>query len=344
MDAHQIEPKERSILIVDDNPQNIQLVASHLKEEGYRISFSQSGKDALQKVQNAAFDLILLDIMMPEMDGYEACTRIKEVPEYKDAPIIFLTAKIDKESIVKGFEVGAVDYVVKPFHAAELLARIRTHLNLKSYREKLEEMNIELNKEVLKSMQIQEELENSKAELEEMNRRLYEKATKDSLTGLFNRRKMADLIEYEYDRSIRNQLPFSIIITDIDHFKKVNDTYGHDCGDIVLEEISQILMSLIRKQDQVSRWGGEEFLLLLPETGTDGALTLAEKIRTQIQESTFTCGDTTINVTMTFGVSSFAKEKSDKIVIKEADIALYQGKNTGRNKSVAYSPEFENAE
>ena len=336
MENHHIDPHNRSILIVDDNPQNIQLVASHLKEEGYRISFSQSGQDVLKKIENATFDLILLDIMMPEMDGFEICTRVKQHLEYREVPVIFLTAKIDKDSIVKGFEVGAVDYIVKPFHGAELLARIRTHLELKAYREKVEEINIQLNKEILNGIKMQEELEASKKELEEMNRRLYEKATKDALTGLFNRRKMTDLIEYEYDRSLRTQLPFSIIITDIDHFKNVNDTNGHDCGDQVLEEVAQVLKSMTRKQDQVSRWGGEEFLLLLPDTDTDGALTLAEKIRKKIEQNSCFCGKTEVKITMTFGLSCFGEDKSDKKVIKEADLALYEGKNSGRNRCVAY--------
>ena len=336
MEEQHIDPHERSILIVDDNPQNIQLVASHLKQEGYRISFSQSGQDVLQKIENASFDLILLDIMMPEMDGFEICTRVRKHPAYREVPIIFLTAKIDKASIVKGFEVGAVDYIVKPFHGAELLARIRTHLELKAYREKVEQINIQLNKEILNGIKMQEELEASKAELEEMNRRLYDRATKDVLTSLYNRRKMTDLIEYEYDRALRNRLPFSIIITDIDHFKKVNDTYGHDCGDEVLKEIAQTLMSLIRKQDQVGRWGGEEFLLLLPETDTKGALTLAEKIRSEIEQSSYHCSKTELKLTMTFGISSFSDEKTDKTVIKEADLALYDGKNNGRNRCIAY--------
>ncbi|MFW5710480.1 MAG: diguanylate cyclase [Spirochaetota bacterium] len=337
MENHHINPHNRSILIVDDNAQNIQLVASHLKKEGYQISFSQTGRDVLNKIENASFDLILLDIMMPEMDGFEICTRVREHPEYKEVPIIFLTAKIDKESIVKGFEVGAVDYILKPFHGAELLARIRTHLELKAYREKVEEINIQLNKEILKGIKMQEELEASKVELVEMNRKLYEKATKDALTGLFNRRKMTDLIEYEYDRALRNQFPFSVIITDIDYFKAANDTYGHDCGDEILQEVSQILTSMTRKQDQVSRWGGEEFLLLLPETDTEGALTLAEKIRTKIEQSSYFCGKNELSITMTFGISCFTDGKTDKTVIKEADTALYHGKNSGRNRCVVYS-------
>src|SRR6056297_2516492 len=172
--------KEKLILIVDDNPQNIQLVATYLiTEEHYRISFSQSGTDALDKVKNADFDLILLDIMMPGMDGYETCRRIHDLPGLRETPVIFLTAKIDKDSIVKGFEAGAVDYVAKPFYGAELLARIRTHLRIKAFQEQQEEINARINRELLKSMQMAEELEKAQEELQNVNRQLYERATKD---------------------------------------------------------------------------------------------------------------------------------------------------------------------
>ncbi|MFO7731504.1 MAG: diguanylate cyclase [Spirochaetia bacterium] len=340
MKNQHVNPHNRSILIVDDNSLNMQLVNSHLKREGYHSTFSYSGKDALEKVRDTIFDLVLLDVMMPEMDGFETCKRILELPEYKEVPIIFLTAKVDTESIAKGFEVGAVDYIRKPFDGTELLARIGTHLELKAYREKLEKINIELNKEVLKGMQMQDELQTSQDQLEKMNRLLYEKASKDALTGLFNRRKMSDLIEYEYDRSLRTQQFFSIVITDIDHFKRVNDNFGHDCGDNVLKEIASILNSLVRNQDRVARWGGEEFLLLLPDTDIEGALFLAEKIRKNIADGSYSCEEHQLQITMTFGVSSFAENKTDKMVIKEADIALYEGKNSGRNRSIPFSPDL----
>lgn len=332
-----MEQGNKSILIVDDNPQNIQLVASHLKEHNYRISFSQSGRDALDKVQNASFDLILLDIMMPEMDGYQTCRQIRELPEYHEVPVIFLTAKIDKASIVKGFEVGAVDYIVKPFHGAELLARIRTHLELQSYRQKLEEINIHLNKEVLRGIKMEQELRDSKEEIEKINRQLYKKTTEDALTGLLTRRKMMDFIEYEYERSQRTHNSFSVILADIDFFKKVNDTYGHDCGDVVLQNVARSLLSHVRKQDQVARWGGEEFLILLPETDSEGALVLAEKIRESIGVEIHRCSKTEVQISMTFGISSFADGIDIDLLIKHADLALYSGKNGGRNRCVAYT-------
>ncbi len=333
--------KKRTILVVDDNPQNIQLVAGHLKERGYRIAFSQSGSDALDKVENTHFDLILLDIMMPEMDGLELCRRIKEKPEYREIPIIFLTAKTDKESIVHGFEVGAVDYVVKPFFGAELLARVHTHLKIKAFQEQLEEINTEMNRELLKSMELAEDLTKTKEELQAVNRQLYERATKDPLTGLFNRRKMIDSLEYEKERTNRGESCYAIIICDIDHFKSVNDTYGHDCGDEILTQVASLFGETIRKQDQLARWGGEEFLILLPETGEEGALTLAEKIRRSIEEGEYSCPDHSIKLTMTFGIGVCEGEKDPDRCIKEADLALYHGKTGGRNRSVAFRAEFE---
>lgn len=330
-------PEEKSILIVDDNPQNIQLVATHLKTENYRISFAQSGMDALEKIRNAPFDLVLLDIMMPEMDGYETCRRIHEMPESRETPVIFITAKIDKDSIVRGFEAGAVDYIMKPFHSAELLVRIRTHLELKSYRDRLEEINIDLNKEILKGIQMETELRESRAELQKVNRQLYEKATTDSLTGLLNRRKMLDFIEYEHERTDRTRQAYSLVMADIDFFKQINDTYGHDCGDLVLREIASILLTQVRKQDQVSRWGGEEFLMLLPDTKGEGALFLAEKIRDTIENHDFTCNRDKVHMTMTFGISTRGNAKDVEELIKQADIALYTGKESGRNRSICYS-------
>jgi diguanylate cyclase (GGDEF)-like protein len=336
-------PKEsnRTILVVDDNPQNIQLAATHLKEEGYRIAFSQHGLDAIEKAKNTVYDLILLDIMMPEIDGFEVCSRIKALPEYKDIPIIFLTAKADKQSIVRGLDAGAVDYVAKPFFGKELLARVRTHLRIRAFQEKLEEINAEMNRELLKSMKMAEDLEKAQAELQQVNRQLYDRATKDPLTGLFNRRKMIDLLEYERERSKRKKTSYSVIICDIDHFKKVNDSYGHDCGDLILQQVTEKVCEMIREQDQLARWGGEEFLLLLPETDEEGAHTLSEKVRKSIEDDSFSCPSAKIAITMTFGIAVAEKEEDPDRCIKKADIALYNGKTGGRNQSVVFKPDME---
>ncbi|MFP4363202.1 MAG: diguanylate cyclase [Spirochaetia bacterium] len=331
-----------NILIVDDNPQNIQLVAAALKDEGYKLSFAQSDQGALQKINSTLFDLILLDIMMPEMDGYEVCSKILENPEFREIPIIFLTAKADKESIVEGLRTGGADYVVKPFHGDELRARVKIHLSNKQYRERLEEINITLNKEILKSIKMEEELQNSREELQRINRELYKRATEDQLTGLMNRRKMLDHIEYEQERFQRNKKTLSIIITDIDKFKKVNDTYGHNCGDLVLKKAAEMLYSNKRKQDLLARWGGEEFLLVLPETDQEEAAVLAEKMREAIEKMDVQYKEAKIPVTMTFGISEHSANCTNiENCIQHADMALYAGKQSGRNQVVLYSPEHE---
>ncbi len=305
-----IDNSQVKILLVDDTPENLKVAGNFLKRYNYDLYVADSGKSALEIIESNQFDLILLDIMMPGMDGFEVCRRIKSREEFKDVPVIFLTAKAEIESVIKGFEVGAVDYIKKPFNALELHARIKTHIELKRYREELE----------LKNMI-----------LREANEKLEMIATTDPLTNLLNRREMQRKIEEERIRFERSNRQFSIIITDIDNFKRVNDSYGHDCGDYLLVAISVLLKMNIRKQDSLSRWGGEEFLLLLPETNLDGAAVIAEKLRKIIENHLFRYNTIDLKITMTFGVSMLnGKETVDQCIIK-ADKALYKGKQSTKN-------------
>jgi len=326
-----------NILIISGNLEDYAIIRDCFKRQPYSLSFVPTENEALENLKSLQYKLILLDMSSPELNGYDLCRTIHAIPEYHDTPILFLAALMDKRSIMKGFKAGAVDYILQPYNQGEMLVRVRTHLELKNYRDKLEEINIDLNKEVLKGIRMEDELRSSKEELERVNRQLYEKATRDMLTGLFNRRKMIDFIEYEIERSSRSSDIFSLILTDIDHFKKINDTCGHDCGDTVLKDIARSFLSVIRKLDQVARWGGEEFMFLLPETDIGGAFTLAEKIRRLIEETTFSCTGTGLpSITMTFGVAEYAAGGDVEKLIKQADLALYQGKNNGRNQTVKY--------
>ncbi|MGC9312204.1 MAG: GGDEF domain-containing response regulator [Sediminispirochaetaceae bacterium] len=333
--------KGNNLLLISTNEEEYNLIKTCLRGQRYKLSHSNSEAETMEKMNDHGLDLILLDITDTQFNGYKLCQKIHLIPEYREIPILFLTSHMDKRSIMKGFKAGAVDYILKPFKQAEVLVRVRTHLELKNYREKLEQINVDLNKEILRGIQMEDELRSSKEELEKVNRQLYEKATKDVLTGLFNRRKMMDFIEYEIERSTRNKKPFSIILTDIDHFKMVNDTYGHDCGDVVLRIIGQTFLSAIRKQDHVSRWGGEEFMFLLPETDENGSFTLAEKIRHIIAKKQFQCNKENLSdITMTFGIAVFQDHPNVDTLIKHADLALYHGKNTGRNRTVLYTAEL----
>jgi diguanylate cyclase (GGDEF)-like protein len=249
------------------------------------------------------------------MDGFETYKKMKDHKKFNDVPVIFLTAKVDIDSVVNGFELGAVDYIRKPFNGLELKARVRTHVELKKMREELEEKN--------------KSLSDAYEKLEII-------ATTDPLTKLFNRRIITKKLEEEQIRFERNNNPFSIIITDIDFFKKVNDTYGHNCGDFILKSIADILKNTSRRQDSVSRWGGEEFLLLLPETNAKGAAALAEKLRSKIENITFDNGESQVKVTLTFGVNVYDKVQNIDTLISKADSALYEGKEKGRNCVVVY--------
>lgn len=305
-----IENSQIKILLTDDTPANLEIAGRVLEKEGYDLYIADSGFTALELSSETEFDLILLDIMMPEMDGFETCRRIRESEENRGIPIIFLTAKADIESVVKGFELGAVDYIRKPFNSLELKARVKNHVELKKIREELERKNIRL---------------------QEAYERLGVLARTDPLTGLLNRREVLERMEYEMVKHERNKRPFSIIIGDIDFFKQVNDTYGHQFGDQVLISIAELLRQSCRKQDSVSRWGGEEFLLLLPDTDEQGSAVLAEKLRLAVQQTAFQCGGADVKVTITFGVSSFKPLQSVDDLISGADRALYQGKKEGRN-------------
>ena len=330
------EENRGTILVVDDNTENIKLAVRHLKEEGYRTAFATSGKQCLTLVHEHFYDLILLDVMMPEMDGFETCRKIKAFPQYRDVPVIFLTARTDKEGVVEGLETGGADYITKPFHGRELTLRVGTHIELKKNREKLEEVNAELQKELLAGMKLSEELEQSKKELQWANQQLHAMATTDPLTGMMNRRRMLDFLDYEAARMKRTDNSYSVLMCDIDHFKLVNDTYGHETGDVILKKVAAALMEEVREQDKAARWGGEEFLLLLPDTAGEGAVTLAEKLRLAVASLETEANGESLRVTMTFGAAVSNKNIDFDEAIRRADAALYQGKEGGRNRVFLY--------
>lgn len=307
-------PNADSILIVDDNSKNLQVLADILRNRNYRVALAKDGFKALKFIDKRKPDLILLDVMMPEIDGFETCRRLSADPRTEDIPIIFISALTDTLDKVKGFEAGGVDYITKPFQKEEVLARVKTHLELKRSREELKIAYEKLQKAY-------EELETA--------------AKTDSLTRLSNRRDIIEKMKYEITKSDRNSQPFAIILSDIDDFKQINDEYGHDCGDYVLVRVSEIIRMKIRRQDTVARWGGEEFLFLLPETNLKGGLVVAEMIKETIAQNRFEYDGHVLKVTMTYGISEFIRNEDIDNCIKKADEALYRGKNSGKNCVVA---------
>jgi two-component system, cell cycle response regulator len=324
------------ILIVDDNPQNLQIIGEKIEQSGYDTAIATNGNQAYDFAQTNQPDLVLLDIMMPMLDGFEVCRLFKNNSATRDIPIIFLTARTNYDDITKAFELGAVDYVMKPFNVLELNARIKTHLDLKNSREKLAEYNKELRNANQDLIQANKIISEKNIQLSETMKQLEIAARTDPLTGLLNRRRIIELIEIEAIRYARNKKMFSIVIGDIDFFKGINDSYGHDGGDFVLKTIAETILSMIRKQDSASRWGGEEFLILLPETNISGAKNLTEKVKEKILNCKFSSINSELKVTMTFGVAEYDDGKSIDSSIKKADIALYEGKNKGRNCVAVY--------
>ena len=308
------------VLIVDDNPENLRVLGELIESIGHESAFALNGRQAITFLEKEVPDIILLDVIMPEMDGYDVCSRLKKNERTADIPIIFITARTEANDIVAGFESGASDYIAKPFNIAELKVRLENQLKIRTFQKQLEVTN-----------QI---LEEKNQALRIALGKLEKAALTDPLTGLWNRRAMYRRLRDEKERFDRGGKAFSVIIGDVDHFKTFNDNYGHDCGDFVLEAIADILEQNLRKQDTVSRWGGEEFLILLPETQIDGAYSKTESIREVLCNHPFVFNEMTLHLSMTFGVVAFRMGLSVEDCIKLADGALYEGKKQGRNRVV----------
>lgn len=312
--------EEQSIVIVDDVPDNLRLLTGILKDRGYKVRPAPSGVRALATIRKESPALILLDIMMPDLDGYEVCRKLKSEQETKDIPIIFLSALNEVFDKVKAFKAGGVDFITKPFQSEEVLARVRTHLTIKAQQTALMRQN--------------EELLRKNALITEQARKLELLATRDFLTGLSNRRDFLDRADQEEKRFKRTHRPFALVLMDIDHFKRVNDTFGHLCGDRVLTNVSRGFEKALRAQDLLARWGGEEFICLLPETGLSGAESVAEKIRSDMERLEHDCIDGDGTITVTLGVCVYDGSCTIEACIRRADDALYKGKNQGRNQVV----------
>ncbi|HAC62939.1 MAG TPA: diguanylate cyclase response regulator [Cyanothece sp. UBA12306] len=302
------KPEEFLILIVDDISKNIQLLIEILDSLGYATTFAIGGKQALERVKIVKPDLILLDLMMPEINGIEVCRIIKSEEETADIPILFLTASNEKDHLLQAFEEGAVDYVTKPFKTSELLARVKTHLELKK----------------------------TQNELKLAYKKMQKLANTDPLTGIANRRYLLDFAQKEFQRILRYHNNLSLLMIDIDHFKRINDTYGHDNGDKAIKNIVFSIESCIRKIDLLGRFGGEEFVVILPETPMKGALEVAERIRALIASQSLILEEDTVTLTVSIGIVSYTSEdKTIGQMIQRADRSLYQAKTGGRNRIVA---------
>src|SRR5687767_11981349 len=312
------------ILVVDDHQDNVELLRARLESWGYAVDTAADGLQALASVEASPPDLILLDVMMPSVDGNEVARRIKQNPDLPFIPIIMQTALDSTESKVEGLEAGADDYITKPIEFAELKARLRSMLRIK---------------------RLQEELEERERQLLEANERLRHMSRTDGLTGLDNRRYIEQQLDLMFAHGERLSEPLSCVMCDLDRFKSVNDEYGHQAGDAVLKQFAGLLKKEAREIDLVGRYGGEEFIVLLPGTVLDAAVTFAERVRKQVEAHTFVFEGGSLRRTLSLGVAGWPHPRvahSDGLV-RAADDALYVAKETGRNRVIRFDSDEFNA-
>ncbi|WP_369983851.1 diguanylate cyclase [Thalassolituus sp.] len=283
-----------TVLIVDDSPSNIRVMAAVLQER-YRVKTATSGQQCLDMALRHKPDLILLDIEMPGISGYETCRELKDMSETRDIPVIFVTGRDNIEDEEMGLRIGAVDYITKPIRPVILSARVDTHVTLKRQQD-----------------------------------RLLQLAMHDQLTGLYNRHYMLEMVDQRLSRARRHNTPLSLLIVDLDHFKKINDTHGHIVGDQILEQVSALLNQQCRTEDTVTRFGGEEFLILMEPCSLNQAHYKAEVMRHQISELM----PSGIEVTVSIGAAEFSDSDTNfNDMLKRADDALYRAKANGRNQT-----------
>ena len=296
-----MDENKLKIIIIEDSKLNREVLHKILCND-YSIVFAHDGVEALEKVRSEQPDLILLDIVLPGIDGFDVLAELKKCDMSHSIPVIIISGRSNPDDEVKGLELGAVDYITKPFHEIVVKARVETQVR------------------ILKQIRIIEKM-----------------GLFDTLTNIPNRLQFDQSLNKEWKRANREKLPVSLIMIDIDHFKTYNDTHGHQQGDVALKTVaSTIKSSLKRPADVAARWGGEEFSVLLPNTEIDGAMHIAEDIRKNVEKASIPCSATNSshNITVSLGVSRMQPDNNNNVskLILKADTALYMAKDMGRNR------------
>lgn len=307
------------IMLVEDSKLYQKYLSNICEKNDYDFTIANDGFEAVNKLFTTRPDLILLDVHLPKMDGYEVCEHIRRSPSINQTPIIFITSNNNEADIVKGFNLGGNDYVTKPFNEVILLSRIKSQLEQAKNKNLLNDYIFELEK-------INNELQKQKEHSEYL-------ASSDHLTGIYNRR----YIQSEIMESINLQgdaSHFTLALFDIDNFKHVNDTYGHPCGDFVLKKVVELIGASQSEDDVLGRWGGEEFLLFMPRKTINEAHQAVDVMRQTIEDYTFNHCDQSFKLTITCGLSEYLNEEDYLSIFNRVDEALYDGKQTGKNKIV----------
>jgi len=290
--------KKKRILIVEDEDHMLSLLRYNLGKEDFEIGVARNGEEGLGEVKKNRPDLIVSDVMMPKMDGYEFCRKLRKEPDTKTIPFIFLTARGQLPDKIEGLRTGADDYITKPFVPKELVEMVNARLS-----------RVEIYKDM---------------------------ASSDGLTGFYNQKATKEYRGAEITRACRLRIPLSVGFMDIDLFRKVNERFGHPSGDSVLQTVAETIRGMMNKEDVAGRWGGEEFLLILPGVDESEALVRLENIREKISRLTFQ--DKDLTVSFSIGVAAYPNNASNaEELVKKADMALLRAKKTGRNRVVSFS-------
>ncbi len=316
-----VEAEPLTIVFADDEPAVRVLLSRQLRRVGYHDIAGANGREAVEAITEQGADIVLADWMMPEMNGIELCRSVRELSGHGALGFIFfilLTAKTDKEDVVEGFEAGVDDYLTKPYHEDELMARLRAGARIIMLQRLVQERQVEVHR--------------INAEMAVLNGRLHEQAKTDELTGLHNRRSMLERLEENWGLAGRHERPMSFLMLDIDHFKRFNDTHGHEAGDVVLKEVAACIKRQMRGPDVCGRLGGEEFGVLCPETDLEGAAHLAERIRVAVEAQQVCHNGQLLSTTLSVGVAQRCEAHATcDALIADADKALYHAKANGRN-------------
>ncbi len=298
------------VLVVDDDRANCERLMQLFGDEGYDVDVAFDGLVALEKIREKAPQIVILDVMMPKMNGLELCRIIKQSLGDIFLPVILVTVKGDIDSKVQGLKMGADDYLAKPYNTIELKARVASLLRIK---------------------ELQDRINTKKRQLEDLS-------FTDGMTGLYNHRYLQQRLSEEFKRAQRYNDPLSCVMVDLDHFKKINDTLGHQFGDLVIKDASDILKQCVREHDIVTRYGGDEFLIILPRTHFTGSLTVAERIWKTLEVHTSSDGKNQRKITASIGISFYPNKNvsAPEQLIAHADEALYKAKRDGRNKICLY--------
>jgi diguanylate cyclase (GGDEF)-like protein len=339
---------QANVLIAETDQADLRLMEEALSDQGYCLFRAANGGDSLRILAEEDVSIMLLSTGLPDIDGYELCRQVRKGRRETPLQVLLLSPVRDQSEIRRSVEVGSDDFLKKPVEVEELRARVKAahfrwqnQANLLKEREfyrvavaeeeRLSSLVLDQNRNLKEAY---EKIRKLNEELERANRELELIAAYDSLSGLLNRRSLFHRIAIEIERAIRLEVPLTGLMIDIDHFKGINDNFGHQCGDLVIREIGTRLQGGLRKYDYAGRYGGEEFFVVLSNSNDAQAATIAERFRKEMEECRFTCNSESLGVTVSIGLSTYRTGESQENWIERADRAMYQAKQSGRNRIV----------